>query len=829
VTFADASSLTTTATFSAAGVYVLSLSANDGELGDADEVTVAVAAQGSTIVRRPVPTGKDDAEESSTGAVNLNSADLELVLDGSRGNQTVGMRFGGVSVPNGAVITDAYVQFQTDRATSVATSLVVQGQAADNPGTFAKTSQNISSRPRTSSVPWDLVPAWPTAGAAGVDQRTSNISSIVQEIVNRPGWASGNAMVIIITGSGKRAAESFNGGAPPILHIQYGGSPQNLAPSANAGPDQAVTLPDAATMAGSASDDGLPDPPGAITTMWSQISGPQTVTFADATSPTTTVSFFEAGTYVLRLTADDGGLQTSDDVTITVNPVPGTNVAPVVSAGSDQTVTLPSQATMAGSASDDGLPSGSLTTTWSQVSGPGTATFTDPESLTTTVGFSSAGSYVLSLTGDDGALQSSDELTVTVNAAPSNLVGNPGFEVDTVGWNIGGSIAGVTLTRVSGGHSGAWAARLANEGASSGMCLLNDAPNWVGTTIAGTYSGSLWARADVAGATLRLRFREYSGGTLVGTPMVSQVQLTTTWQHVTVTIAPQSPGTSTLDLTAYVSSAPPGTCFYADDVLIAPSGGSRSARDRVRRWDPHHRQVRETVADPTLVHECRGLQPRVHPELREDVLDVGAGGLRADDEGIGDRLGPGAVHEQVQHLALTAGEPRDATEGLVLLVPAPHQASEEVPEHPRRDEGFPAVDRSCDVQELGHRRGLGDEAPHPHLERLLQDPVVFPPAHDHDLAPGDPLADQPRRLDPVALREVRIQEGDPRRRPLGLRHGLEAVTSLGNDLEVVLTLEGEAHGLAEQRLLVGEEYPHTLRVLEHLRSRRHRCCRGYAT
>src|SRR4030065_2844577 len=107
-------------------------------------MTVAVAAAGSTIVRRPVAASKDDAEESVGGAVNLNSADLELVRDGARGNQTVGMRFTGVAVPKNAVITDAYVQFQVDRATSVATSLTVQGQAADNPATFSTASHNIA-------------------------------------------------------------------------------------------------------------------------------------------------------------------------------------------------------------------------------------------------------------------------------------------------------------------------------------------------------------------------------------------------------------------------------------------------------------------------------------------------------------------------------------------------------------------------------------------------------------------------------------------------------------------------------------------------------------
>ena len=65
------------------------------------------------------------------------------------------------------------------------------------------------------------MPAWPTVGAAGPGQLTPNFASVVQEVVNRPGWAAGNALTVILTGSGRRAAESFEGGAPPVLRVKY--------------------------------------------------------------------------------------------------------------------------------------------------------------------------------------------------------------------------------------------------------------------------------------------------------------------------------------------------------------------------------------------------------------------------------------------------------------------------------------------------------------------------------------------------------------------------------------------------------------------------------
>jgi len=94
-----------------------------------------------------------------------------------------------------------------------------------------------------------------------------------------------------------------------------------------------------------------------------------------------------------------------------------TNRAPTVSAGIDQTITLPqNQVTLLGSVSDDGLPTGStLTTSWSKVSGLGTVTFGNLANPTTIATFSQAGTYVLQLAATDSALTTTDQVTITVN------------------------------------------------------------------------------------------------------------------------------------------------------------------------------------------------------------------------------------------------------------------------------------------------------------------------------------------------------------------------------------------------------------------------------
>ena len=74
------------------------------------------------------------------------------------------------------------------------------------------------------------------------------------------------------------------------------------------------------------------------------------------------------------------------------------NSPPSVNAGADQVVTFPVIASLSGTATDDGMPFGTLTPTWSEVGGPGTVSFGSPNALSTTARFSTNGAYVLRLT-----------------------------------------------------------------------------------------------------------------------------------------------------------------------------------------------------------------------------------------------------------------------------------------------------------------------------------------------------------------------------------------------------------------------------------------------
>ncbi len=212
-----------------AGTYSLTAKATDnaGAITTSTAVSINVNAAGGTpvVVSKRIVTGMDDVEEGISGAIYTNSSDIELVYDGTTyGNQTIGLRFTGLNIPQGATITKAYIQFTCDEKTTGATSVTIKGEASDNAAAFTTASKNVSNRVKTtSSTAWNSIPSWNTVGAASANERTPEMKTIVQEIVNRTGYASTSAMAFIITGTGTRTAEAYEGSASqaPLLYVEY--------------------------------------------------------------------------------------------------------------------------------------------------------------------------------------------------------------------------------------------------------------------------------------------------------------------------------------------------------------------------------------------------------------------------------------------------------------------------------------------------------------------------------------------------------------------------------------------------------------------------------
>lgn len=189
--------------------------------------TGTTATCNKTVVSR-VSLDSDDAEERvSNGNMTTtqsSSNPLQITKYGTSQNQYVGVRFQNAAVPKNATIVSAEIEFRVNTTNSAAASMTVYGQAADNASTFTSTNSDISSRTKTTaSVAWNSLPN-PAVGQA---LKTPDLKTVVQEIVNRSSWASGNAMAFIIEAQGNSSgprnveARETAPGKAPFLRVTY--------------------------------------------------------------------------------------------------------------------------------------------------------------------------------------------------------------------------------------------------------------------------------------------------------------------------------------------------------------------------------------------------------------------------------------------------------------------------------------------------------------------------------------------------------------------------------------------------------------------------------
>ena len=181
------------------------------------------------VIDLQIEASMDDVEESNDGTIYGNSSDLELVDDdGSDAvngpNQKVGLRFNDVALPKGAKIKRAFIQFNVDETDSSPGTIFIQAEALDHAPALAGSQFELSNKTLTSScVEWKNLPIWNTIGLASNDQKTPDLSIVIEEITDRPGWSANNSMLFVLSGSGQRVAESFDGAShrAPVLHIEY--------------------------------------------------------------------------------------------------------------------------------------------------------------------------------------------------------------------------------------------------------------------------------------------------------------------------------------------------------------------------------------------------------------------------------------------------------------------------------------------------------------------------------------------------------------------------------------------------------------------------------
>lgn len=175
----------------------------------------------SSVINAVITDGNNDVEENGrTGYIYFNSSDLEMFSETRRGNQVIGLRYTDVTLPQDVLICKAYIQFTVANGKNIPGEWRIYAEDSPASAPFSNTKRNVSSRPRTNGFLWQPL-IWDTVGASGSDQQTVDISTAIQQVVDKQDWDG--TITIILEGEGRRVAESFEGSPSkaPVLHIEF--------------------------------------------------------------------------------------------------------------------------------------------------------------------------------------------------------------------------------------------------------------------------------------------------------------------------------------------------------------------------------------------------------------------------------------------------------------------------------------------------------------------------------------------------------------------------------------------------------------------------------
>ncbi len=346
VTFADPTNLTTTASFSSAGTYLLQCTATvDGNPTSA-RMPVAVDAPLPAMFRQSFDGYTHTATFIRGDSPAWNSGARDQIIVGRWGDEAMRLLFSYdlTGLPADSTIEDATFELWTDSGGGTGTvgdpelrPLIAKPTEGTGTGTNAADGAGSGttwvSRTGGSAVPG----LWATAGAdfgpevlstaPGFDatlqghpivfpssttfttlaENARSTATPLNLLVLAPTTESGTANSI----SRIVSDDNLDADHRPQLTVYYRGN-YAPAPSTGASLSAVAALPTA--LPGSAVH--------ANSTRWTRLSGPAPVTFANANLASTTATFPVPGAYVLQLTATNNLAETSAPIAVTVVPPP---------------------------------------------------------------------------------------------------------------------------------------------------------------------------------------------------------------------------------------------------------------------------------------------------------------------------------------------------------------------------------------------------------------------------------------------------------------------------------------------------------------------------
>jgi type IV pilus assembly protein PilY1 len=167
--------------------------------------------------------GSDDAHEIN-GSVNTSGN--QVVLTQGTATVTSGFRYQDLNIPQGAIITNAFMRFTSATLNTSATVMTIRAEKVGSSAQFSADTNDLTARPVTASeVIWESDNNFPVGGESVV---SPSIISVVQEVVDQAGWCGGNDLSLLIEGtsadgsSGRTVFSNEEGsGLSPQLVVSY--------------------------------------------------------------------------------------------------------------------------------------------------------------------------------------------------------------------------------------------------------------------------------------------------------------------------------------------------------------------------------------------------------------------------------------------------------------------------------------------------------------------------------------------------------------------------------------------------------------------------------
>jgi len=415
------------------------------DLGDAITMAATSNLSSTSITTEKITSTNNDAFQYTTsGTVYLDDTYYNLRL-GDRGSGYgdcwVALRFTSVPVPQGASISSSELNIRSYYSSSYDAltgnlNLKIHAEDTDDAPSLSSSNSSISNKTRTTAaVDWDITSTWST----DTYYPSPDIKSVIQEIVNRAGWSSGNDITIILKDDGTSAGTTRN-----INEYSWSSTNANKLDISYTNGTMAWTTDASAGTGGFANT----------------TEDPQITASADAT---------HAGTYTLTVT-DGNGCTASDAMTIT------TSTPTITTSG---TLSTFSACASANSAEQSFSVSGSDLTNDIVVTPP------SGYEVSTTSGSSFASSVTLA---QSGGTVNSTTIYVRTTTAASNGDGG----------NIACTSTGATTVNVATGS--ATIVTAPNAGTVSGNSALN-VGSAVTLTSSGD-AGGTWSSDNTSAATI---------------------------------------------------------------------------------------------------------------------------------------------------------------------------------------------------------------------------------------------------------------------------------------------------------------------------------------